>query len=519
MARHRRYYFHSVALVAIFLILAFFGCAAHNAANLSKKGDASLSASDLAQAEAYYRQSLEYEDSPDVRAQLGHTLTLENNCLEALQHLPRGLKSDSLKQQATIDLARCNRNVGNLPDAAERYVQAIEFSPHQHELSVETADLWPALYKDTRLKDWLNRLIAAQPDLHYGWAFLGNFYYDNGQLELARDAYQQALAIFPRSVPSLIRLGAVYALSRQSAKALESYDAALALDSEELSALYGKAAVLAQVGRSKAALDVLAAILDKAPEHAYANGLAAQIYLSQGKPLAALKHGKQAVKALPDNLPLVKLTARAAIAAGQPTEAVSVIDPVIARGSNDAELFEILGDARKALGENDSARQAYTRSITLNPQRPSAHIALGMLYFAQRIYAASAATLSEAARLAPENGQVWLSLGRSYVEMGLSSYAEAEKALMKATEWGSDNPDAWAYLAAVLVSTRRSDEGLSALEKAAQLGFDQSAFLEREDFTAVRPGSRFKMIAELVNTNEQTNFAAPDLVPLAPLPQ
>ena len=193
-----------VCFVVAVLFLA--SCASQYAAKHRERGAVQFSQNQYDLARTEYAASLEYEDHPEAHAWIGRILTEKKQWLEALPHLQKALAGETapeLRWQAVLDTARCRLNLGANADAADFFVRAIELDPADHTAPVLSAAVWPKLDSDARLMGWLDRIVAAQPDKHYGQAFIGNHYFRIGEMEKAREAYEKALAIFPRSVPVL----------------------------------------------------------------------------------------------------------------------------------------------------------------------------------------------------------------------------------------------------------------------------------------------------------------------------
>ena len=502
-----------IALGVLLLIIG--GCAAQKAASHREQGVLLLDEEKLGEAYQEFDKSLEYEDHPAAHAQMGHVQTLHGQFLEAVQHLQLGRPAQGLEKQVALDLATCHENLGAWADAAEEYVRTVELDPSDHRAAVQSEPVWQKLDGDPRLTAWLDRIIRAQPDKHYGWAFAGHHYYRTGNMPQARESYERALEIFPQSLPVRLRLAAVCLKLKDLGAARKEYEAALALrDHPDIR--YGLAATLYMMGSFDAALKELEVVWAAEPDHSAAHALATQTCHLKGKDDLALQHGQKALAGQADNAGLLRLVGMLAVLQDARPLGIDACRRLIALDAKDAAAHEMLGELLVRTGELKEARQHLATAVALDPKSFSAHQRLGVVCYRQRDMAAAASELELAVQLNPNCAEALWYLGLINFELGSDTYPEAEKALLRHTELKPDDALGWFYLSLISLDGRRFKEAMDRLQAAADRGFSDVARLKDERFNSVRYGPRFIRIEKLIKANATPPpLDEPPLVPLS----
>ena len=171
------------------------------------------------------------------------------------------------------------------------------------------------------------------------------------------------------------------------------------------------------------------------------------------------------------------LLAQAATKTGRPAEAVSVLKPVTREDGKNARLYQSLGAAYDALGDDPQAFQAFKTAFSLNPQdEVSARNAISA-----GIAAARRASRSQKDRYYTEAGQIaerlattdpsfdhQLLAGESW--LGAKEYGKALQWFDKAQAKQPQNALVHFYRAQCLTSMDRLDPALAELQEALKTG-------------------------------------------------
>ena len=142
-------------------------------------------------------------------------------------------------------------------------------------------------------------------------------------------------------------------------------------------------------------------------------------------------------------------------------------------------LFFTLGNLAAKQADFDTAVEAYTRRIEVNPNSAEAHRQLGEIYFLQGRDDDALAEHSVAAYLSPGNGRAHA--GRGQALLRLKRYQEAATALARAEEAGAGSPEARYALGQALLRAGRTNEGVAHITASNRLRADE-AERGRRDF-------------------------------------
>ena len=91
---------------------------------------------------------------------------------------------------------------------------------------------------------------------------------------------------------------------------------------------------------------------------------------------------------------------------------------------DDAELFQLLGQMYQQADQRDKAREAYERSIALDPNDPWTHLFLGNWFFRHDMLRDALKRFNHAAELLPDEAIAYTCQGDAYRALGLNDQAE-----------------------------------------------------------------------------------------------
>jgi tetratricopeptide (TPR) repeat protein len=178
-------------------------------------------------------------------------------------------------------------------------------------------------------------------------------------------------------------------------------------------------------------------------------------------------------------------------------------------------LLNKAGIAYHQLGDLNSARRYYERSLKLRKTYAEAINNLGAVYYAQKSFRRAVNQYKKALKLSPDSASIHSNLGTAYFARKNypDAFAEYEKAL-------SLDPDVFEhrstqgvllqersveekakfnyYLARTYARAGMEERALTYIRKALELGFkDRKKFLEEEDFAKVRTMPEFEALMKL----------------------
>jgi tetratricopeptide (TPR) repeat protein len=112
----------------------------------------------------------------------------------------------------------------------------------------------------------LRAVIKADPRNAYAYHFLGTAFFEAGEREAARDAYQAAVALAPNYLGARVALSQVLRLLGDAKRALSHAKEALRRFPNDADAMYAAGLAHAALGNRAAARQNLSGFLAKGPE-------------------------------------------------------------------------------------------------------------------------------------------------------------------------------------------------------------------------------------------------------------
>jgi tetratricopeptide (TPR) repeat protein len=284
---------------------------------------------------------------------------------------------DVLALKTTSNLA-----IGNLTEASQAVDQLVDLSLNTN------AFLLQALVRNAQGKEQslesFNHALEVEESGEIGTSarvrtLLGRFYYERGQLELARDLYQEALKILPEYPLALINLAQLDIRQGRYDAAIKRYDQ---MSISGVPTIYdplilrGKARVKALQGDRPTA-EILwsqsEALLRQsfvgAGDFGHRRDLA-RLLLERGRP----EDGAEAVSLMQTEVKnrhdaeTLDTYAWALVQAQKPAQAHQIIQEAIASGTNNPSILDRASHIEQALGNTAKAKEYQQQMLKTDPQ-------------------------------------------------------------------------------------------------------------------------------------------------------
>ncbi len=326
--------------------------------------------------------------------------------------------------------------------------------------------------------------------------------HQQGRLAEAEPLYRQVLAAAPSYQAQYLLAVLLYQQQRADA-ALEAVDQAVALNPQGVESLLLKGAVLQAAGRSEEALQNLAAVTARQPGHAegwYNQGVVlsslgrqneavaafdrtlairptASAWTNRGVALTALGRAADAVDSFDSALALdmafpAALYNRgiALLALGRFADALAAFDQLLARVLDDHLAWNNRGVALQGLERFAPALESYDRSVALRPDYAPAWKNRGLALTSLKRFDEAIASFDRAVAQDPEQVDAWSRRGD--VLRHRERFGEAIASYDRALALAPDSPDAWSHRAACLQMMHRFDEAQVSVDRALSLAPD-----------------------------------------------
>ncbi|MBI5752834.1 MAG: tetratricopeptide repeat protein [Hydrogenophilales bacterium] len=240
--------------------------------------------------------------------------------------------------------------------------------------------------------------------------------------------------------------------------------------------------------------------LAEQPDHARALHLAGVIAKQSGRMQAAVDFLARASQADAHNPFILRDLAEAMRLAGQPEQALSLLEQAIDRAPELPDLFSALGFTREALGQIDAAIRAHGRAAEMLPQHPGAQNILGSVYRKAGKLAEAKRHFEAALALDPRMADALYNLGNLALETG--QYEAAIAAYSRYVEVDPNNAPAWNNLAAACLKNHAYARAIACFDTAARIQPNHPAALNQA-VTLTHLGRHEEALAAFERCKEQ----------------
>lgn len=358
-------------------------------------GEVHLAQGDPASAEKELRRALALgQPRPEllpmlVRALLGQA---------AHQGLLDELQSEAASAPVLAWRGHAQLGLGKLDDAAQLYAQALLKDAGLVEAHLGQARL--ALLRNDAggAQASIERALAANPVHPEALRLKGDLLRSSGKPEAALLAYRQILAAAPGNVQAHADIAATQLQLGKTELARQQLVLARKLQPGSPVVLYAQALLDYADGKHKAALEQVQLVLRAAPSHMPSYLLAATIELATGALSQARDHVKRYRQVLPNEPYAIRLQAQCDLREGKPQDALALLEPVLAAGSQDVDLLALAGEAAMRLGKHEQAGRWFGLASSLAPESSLLNAASGLSLLNQGQHGRAIAALELAAR-------------------------------------------------------------------------------------------------------------------------
>jgi tetratricopeptide (TPR) repeat protein len=256
------------------------------------------SAARLAQAEAIYRQVLDFEPANSSALHLlGVALHQQGDNDTAFELISKALAIDPNYAEAHCNLGHVLQAQGRLEDALASFNAAVVLTPSLAESHNNLANIQKELGQLDAAIESYRMTIALRPDFAEAYTNYGSALQEMGRLEDALKCYQQTLAMRPDFADAHNKIGGVLRELGRIDEAIDSYGRALALAPEDANAQANLAGLyisdLKDATRAIEESQKGLALLRKSEYGEAQHGRTIARFTTAGIPLFRLKHDVQ----------------------------------------------------------------------------------------------------------------------------------------------------------------------------------------------------------------------------------
>jgi protein O-GlcNAc transferase len=363
-----------------------------------------------------------FPESDDAVYLLGLVHNEQGNTEAAIKYWKRSLELDASRADANDSLGHALLLRDEYEKAEEYFRKALAIDPT---LATANARLASALIHQGKMAEAASILEKARSLNADGHRLLGEAYQNLGEFEKAKASYTKAIALNAELTEAYYGLSKVLNRLGEREQANKYF--------ETFSVLRERAE---ERGRDVRANYDTMAIMKKSVAQTHTD--VGRVYLIKGRPQDAERLWRKASELDPENTLCRLQLAVLYQQTGRPRDALKHYEEVAAVDPNDALVQLNIGRVCVKLNEIERAEQAFTKAVSLAPDKAEAHSSLAEFYLQTRRNLAEAVARAETAvKLAPE-AKYYALLGQAYAMS--NDRAGALAAFNRAIELKPDNP-------------------------------------------------------------------------------
>ena len=421
-------------------------------------------------------------DNSEAHWMLGEAALTEDKPVSAIAHLRRALSADPYATEPKLSLARALHEAGRQDESRELFDEILSDDP----ASAAEAHLGIArlLYEEDRIEDMdahLAEAIDADPMLPAPHLMRALSLSLLDRPEEARASCLHAISLAPEDPVAHFNLGRIESGEGNNDAALAAFQKALDLAPDYVPARFAALEMLHQFGRSRDALACANEGLDddaEEPGFHFHRGVALH---ALGRGEEALTSYREALRLEPDSPEALMNMSLVLMDLGRKNLAVAASEKASKLAPDNVETKLGLARAYRASDRDADALNAALQAQHEHPDSIEPLRLLTELALDEGNFELAAQHLQRALDLAPDDPEIWVSLGDCERQMG--RYEKATAALRRALEIAPDRTAPRRLLAITLAEANRLDEAATEFARCcAEQPDDADNWLEAGRF-------------------------------------
>ncbi len=375
-------------------------------------------------------------EDPEVVLALGETEQRMSNPEVAEAHFRRSMELEPTEFAGYLALSQLFTELGDPAKASQILNEAAAYVPESAEMRRMLGQSELARNRLEAAVHEFSRSLELNPhdmQARYG---MGIALRKAGQLERARNAFDQIAAQDPDYAGLAEQRGLLHEARGEHDKAVQAYTAALEKDENDTGLLLRLGAAQVAANDLDAAEQTLDKVIRERPNSAEAEYFIGRVQFARGRTPDALTHFDRAV-ALDPNVGEYRLyVARASFDMGNIGRAMEEVQKALAKDPSLGDAYWVRGKVRLRQGVVKDALRDESRALKLNPARTDAYAVMGECYDQLRDLSRAIQAYRTALNREPDNGYWWFRIGTIYAHAG--KHGEADKAVKKSIAIGEE---------------------------------------------------------------------------------
>jgi putative PEP-CTERM system TPR-repeat lipoprotein len=309
----------------------------------------------------------------------------------------------------------------------------------------------------------LNRLLQDPDGFVDAKIRLATLDYARNQKPAALKHIDEALARDPKNVDAMVSKAQMLLADNKRDEAVALARSATGADPSSSRAQYFLGAVLAARGELDAAIAAFNETARLSPRVAAPQVQLAAMHLQQGNVKAAEQAANAAMLLTPDSVPARLMMARVAMVNGDLRRASDETEKLVAERPNSAPVQALVGDLRMLQKNFGAARQAFARTLELDPANLSALRGMVTVNIGDRNPRAAQAVVEERLKATPDDPAILLLAADTFETTG--DTRRREQMLRHLIDVDPSNIRAYAALARLYVELDQLDKAKAQFDQ------------------------------------------------------
>ncbi len=334
-----------------------------------------------------------------------------------------------------------------------------------------------------------------------------------GDLEGARQAYEQALKLAPQRVDALANLGLVYLNLGRNEQAIAYLGKALALQPKLADVRLFLGLAYFRAGQIEAAQRALTTVLEAQPKHPQALHLSGLCWLKLDQLQEGISALEAALQANPGNVDAAYTLATAYVGNGDIERAEALLAGALS-GQSSAEVHLVRGSLLNARREAKAALQELTKAKELKAHLPTLRTQMGYAYLLLVEYEKAANEFLTELAQNPTDFHANAYLGWLYIQE--KRYPEAAERLAAVLRQKPDNATILYQLGQIQHINGQVEKAVETLERAVNLRpeFISAHVLLARVYSKLKRPADFareqRIIRQLTEEEQERNLGTPE---------
>ena len=416
-------------------------------------------------------------NNPDVHALLSALAVRRGQKDQALAEIHRALELDPNRAEFHENLAILQSgDATNASSVEVEFKKAVALDPK----SVNPKMLLAAFYiKNSRWQEAeqvSQSAIATDPKNLSARAGLAEVYLKQGNQAKAEEVLRQASQDLSDNPQGVRILADYYAGSGQLDKAKAEFSSLAAKYPKNVSVQKGYIRILLEVKDYGTAQTVVTELMKKNSKDPEVAGLNGIVLLNAGKASDAVNALQNAVKDAPKDAFLQYWLGRAALAKGDPGLAETSFRQAATLSPARVDAEEALAQIASQRGDMNTLAEVADKTISAAPRFPGGYIWRALVEMNHGAQDKAEADLNAAMKVAPQNPQPYLQLGR--LRFAQKRFPEGVSLLEQALQYDPNSYEALRLLVGYDLSQKQPDKALARLNAQIEKSPKNSGFYD-----------------------------------------